>query len=70
MNIKAIKVLIYMDTLSTKTYRSKKLLHKDINSFVQFKIQRRQYTVNGFIFVGTHFCGLNKIDKFMGFQIH
>ena len=59
-----------MDTLSTKTYRSKKLLHIDINLFVQFRNPRRSYTVDGFIFVGTNFRGLNKIDKFVGFQIH
>ena len=53
-----------MDTLSTKTFRSKKLLHIDINSFVRFKIQRRQYTVDGFICVGTNFRELNKTDKF------
>ena len=43
MIIKTRQVLIYMDTLSTKTYRSKKLLHININASVQFKIQRRQY---------------------------
>ena len=26
-------------------------------------------TVNGFIFVGSNFCGLNKIDTFVGFKI-
>ena len=27
------------------------------------------YTVDGFIFVGTNFCGYNKIDTFVGFKI-
>ena len=30
------------------------------------KITLQLYTVDGFIFVGTNFCGLNKNDTFVG----
>ena len=62
-----------MDKLSTKNIGQRNyciliLIH--IHAFVQFKIQRRQYTVDGFIFVGTNFRGLINSwgSKFMVIQ--